>query len=170
MPIVHPDQSLTQHQNLLAITKLSTLAEQSSQYRRGVCVTSVNLCALCGKNRFRFWVAGEARAGVIHTSRPKERSLMISKTVCCLTLAILGPAVCCADAPVETPRPVPATRPEMKELLEDMKKRPHRIPLPELTEQEKSELGERGGSYESRLRYHYVPQQEGSVFGAGAGV
>ncbi len=72
-----------------------------------------------------------------------------------------------ADAPVETPRPVPATRPEMKELLEDMKKRPFRIPLPELTDKEKEELGERGGSYESRLRYHYVPQSEGSVFGAG---
>ncbi len=84
-------------------------------------------------------------------------------------IAVIG--VCCADislaeSPVKTPRPIPATRAEMKELLEDMKKRPHRIPLPELTEKEKQELGERAESYESRLRYHYVPQQEGTVFGA----
>lgn len=90
---------------------------------------------------------------------------MISKAISCLSLVVLGLAVCQGDSPVKTPRPVPATRPEMKELLEDMKKRPHRIPLPELTDKEKAELGERGGSYESRLRYHYVPVQEGSVFG-----
>ena len=34
----------------------------------------------------------------------------------------------------KAPRPVPLTRPEMKELLEDMKGRKPRIPLPELTE------------------------------------
>ena len=90
---------------------------------------------------------------------------MIPKTISCLSLVVLGLAVCHADSPVKTPRPIPATRTEMKELLEDMKKRPYRIPLPELTDKEKEELGERGGSYESRLRYHYVPQQEGSVFG-----
>ena len=96
-----------------------------------------------------------------------ERSHMICKTISCLWLAAIGLAVCHADTPVKTPRPVPATRTEMKELLEDMKKRPYRIPLPELTDKEKEELGERGGSYESRLRYHFVPQQEGSVFGSG---
>jgi len=92
---------------------------------------------------------------------------MILRTLSCLSLALFGLATCGADTPVTTPRPIPVTRPEMKELLEDMKKRPYRIPLPELTEKEKEELGERGGNYESRLRYHYVPQQEGSVFGAG---
>lgn len=70
------------------------------------------------------------------------------------------------DDAVQTPRPVPATRPEMKQLLEDMKKRPHRIPIPELTEKDKEALGERAGNYEARLRYHYVPATEGSVFGA----
>lgn len=68
---------------------------------------------------------------------------------------------------VVTPRPVPATRPEMKQLLEDMKTRKLRIPLPELTEEQKAELGERGGSYESRLRYHYFAPGESSVFGGG---
>jgi alkylhydroperoxidase family enzyme len=66
---------------------------------------------------------------------------------------------------VETPRPVPATRPEMKKLLEDMKQRPLRIPLPELTDADREELGERADSYETRLRYHYLPKGETSVFG-----
>lgn len=92
---------------------------------------------------------------------------MISKTISCLSLVVLGLAVCHADSPVKTPRPVPATRPEMKELLEDMKKRLYRIPLPELTDREKEELGERSGSYESRLRFNYIPAAEGSVFGGG---
>ena len=56
-----------------------------------------------------------------------------------------------------TPRPVPLTRPEMKRLLEDMKTRKPRIPLPELTDEDREQLGERGSSYESRLRYHYLP-------------
>lgn len=109
----------------------------------------------------------EVSASKLFTERfiQKERSHMISKIISCLSLVVLGLGECHADSPVKTPRPVPATRTEMKELLEDMKKRPYRIPLPELTDKEKAESGERGSSYESRLRYHYVPQQEGSVFG-----
>lgn len=72
-----------------------------------------------------------------------------------------------AGEPVATARPVPATRVEMKRLLEDMKSRPQRIPLPELTEQDRIELGDRADSYESRLRYHYMPFGETSVFGSG---
>ena len=60
-----------------------------------------------------------------------------------------------------TPRPVSLTRPEMKEYLEDMKTRMLRIPLPELTDADKEQLGERVTSYESRLRYHYMPSREG---------
>ncbi len=82
-----------------------------------------------------------------------------------LTLAAVGSAAIAADN-VITPRPVPSTRPEMKQLLEDMKSRPLRIPLPELTEAQREELGERANSYESRLRYHYLPPSEGSVFGS----
>lgn len=72
-----------------------------------------------------------------------------------------------ADEPVTLPRKVPTTRPEMKQMLEDLKKRPLRIPLPELTEKDREELGDRANSYESRLRYHYMPASEGSVFGGG---
>ena len=91
---------------------------------------------------------------------------MHSKIISLFAFAAMGSAAFAADSPVSTPRPVPATRPEMKELLEDMKKRPHRIPLPELTDKEKTELGERSSSYEARLRYNYVPAAEGTIFGA----
>jgi hypothetical protein len=60
-----------------------------------------------------------------------------------------------------TPNPVPLTRPEMKQSLEDLKGRKPRIPLPELTDEEKEKLGERGRSYEGRLRFHYMPGGEG---------
>jgi hypothetical protein len=62
-----------------------------------------------------------------------------------------------------SPNPVPLTRPEMKQSLEDLKGRKPRIPLPELTDEEKAKLGERGGSYEGRLRYHYMPGGEARV-------
>lgn len=87
----------------------------------------------------------------------------LTLTLCCLLYVAHTPAP--ADDVVTTARPVPATRPAMKELLEDMKQRPLRIPLPELSEQEREALGERATSYESRLRYHYLPPEEGTVFG-----
>jgi Carboxymuconolactone decarboxylase family len=79
------------------------------------------------------------------------------------------------DEPGSTPRPIPLTRPEMKQLLEDMKSRKPRIPLPAMTEEEKTKLGERGGGYEGRLRYHYMPAGDLRVglgnggFGGGGG-
>jgi hypothetical protein len=45
----------------------------------------------------------------------------------------------------------------MKQYLEDLKARKPRIPLPELTAEEKTKLGERGGGYEGRLRALYMP-------------
>jgi hypothetical protein len=66
-----------------------------------------------------------------------------------------------AQGPGDRPLPVPLTRPEMKQYLEDLKQRKPRIPLPDLTEEDKAKLGERGASYESRLRYHYLPRGEG---------
>lgn len=85
----------------------------------------------------------------------------------------LGLCVCTATLSAEevvpTARPVPLTRPEMKQLLEDMKSRPLRIPLPELTDADREALGDRADSYESRLRYHYLPPGEGSVIGIGSG-
>lgn len=66
------------------------------------------------------------------------------------------------------PRPVPLTRPEMKQYLEDMKSRKPRIPLPELTDEDKEKLGERGLGYEGRLRYHYMPSGEARGTNGGA--
>ena len=60
-----------------------------------------------------------------------------------------------------TPLPVPLTRLEVKQYLEDLKTRRLRIPLPELTENEKAKLGERGTGYEGRLRYHYLAAVDG---------
>jgi len=56
-----------------------------------------------------------------------------------------------------SPRPIPLTRPEMKQFLEDMKSRKPRIPLPELSAEDQEKLGERATSYESRIRFHYLP-------------
>ncbi|MCX7419667.1 MAG: carboxymuconolactone decarboxylase family protein [Planctomycetia bacterium] len=67
------------------------------------------------------------------------------------------------------PRPVPLTRPEMKEYLENMKGRKLRIPLPELTAEDKEKLGERATSYESRLRYHYASPDAQGPGAQGAG-
>ena len=63
-----------------------------------------------------------------------------------------------AEVPPDQPLPVPLTRPEMKQALEDLKDRTPRIPLPELTEADRAELGDRADSYETRLRYHYTPR------------
>src|SRR5262245_12302725 len=81
-----------------------------------------------------------------------------------LSLAWSGTAL--ADEPLDTPRPVPLTRPDMKQLLEEMKSRKPRIPLPELTEEEKARLGDRGAGYEARLRALYTP---GASDGRGGG-
>ncbi|MBX9627455.1 MAG: carboxymuconolactone decarboxylase family protein [Gemmataceae bacterium] len=69
-------------------------------------------------------------------------------------LALAGPA---RAGDTDAPRPIPLTRPVMKQLLEDMKGRTPRIPLPPLTDDEKAKLGERGANYEGRLRLHYLP-------------
>lgn len=55
------------------------------------------------------------------------------------------------------PRSTPLTRLEMKQALEDMKEITPRIPLPLMTEDEKSKLDERSRSYEGRLRALYLP-------------
>ncbi len=67
-----------------------------------------------------------------------------------------------ADGDGGKPLPVPLTRPEVKQYLEDLKARTPRIPVPELPEDEKARLGERGGGYEGRLRYHYLPKSAAS--------
>lgn len=74
-----------------------------------------------------------------------------------LALAALCPCAANAEKTSAAPLPTPLTRPEMKQALEDLKERKTRIPLPELTEEDKARLGDRADSYESRLRYHYLP-------------
>lgn len=76
-------------------------------------------------------------------------------------LCLMSAGAAFAVDSVNAPRPIPLTRPEMKAYLEDMKGRTPRIPLPELTDADKERLGERGSSYESRLRYHYTQPNEG---------
>jgi hypothetical protein len=73
-----------------------------------------------------------------------------------------------ADESRDAPLPVPLTRPELKQSLEDLKGRKPRIPVPDLSEADKEKLGERGSSYEGRLRYFYMPPGEargGGFFG-----
>lgn len=79
------------------------------------------------------------------------------KDVWMLGLAMAAAGLARGDEPADSPRPIPLTRPEMKRLLEEMKDRTPRIPLPELTAEEKEKLGERGGGYEGRLRSLYMP-------------
>jgi hypothetical protein len=76
-------------------------------------------------------------------------------------IALFVPGLVRGDDPKSQPLPVPLTRPEMKQMLEDLKDRKPRIPLPELTEAEKEKLGDRGTAYESRVRFHYMPAGEG---------
>ena len=81
----------------------------------------------------------------------------------------LGGELRAADSDKE-PRPTPVYRTTMKELLEDMKSRKPRIPLPPLTDEEKAKLGERAGGYEGRIRALYMPATTGdgrSGFGFG---
>jgi hypothetical protein len=53
-------------------------------------------------------------------------------------------------------RPTPLTRPEMKKLLEEVKHRTPRIPLPDLSEEERDNPDPRFNSYESRVRRLYL--------------
>src|SRR5262245_49531092 len=82
--------------------------------------------------------------------------MRLSAIVTAVLLVATAPVVR-AEEPSATPRPVPLTRPEMKQYLEDMKERKPRIPLPALTPEEKEKLGERGVGYEPRLRTLYMP-------------
>src|SRR5262245_49855143 len=63
--------------------------------------------------------------------------------------------------------PLLQTRPEIKKLLEDMKLHTPRIPLPELTAEEKAKLGERGGGYDGRVRSLYLNFSDGRSMAAG---
>jgi len=77
-----------------------------------------------------------------------------------LVLALVGAAA--AVAADDAPRPTPVTRPAMKRMLEGMKSRHERIPLPEPTAAEKAAAAEDPTAllYENRLRALYLPGTE----------
>ncbi len=83
--------------------------------------------------------------------------------------AILSAPVLFAESPQDAPRPIPPTRPEMKRLIEDVKVRVPRIPLPALTDAERESSGDASSSYESRLRQHYLSGMEEPRGGRGPG-
>ncbi|MFO0923393.1 MAG: hypothetical protein U0905_12995 [Pirellulales bacterium] len=62
----------------------------------------------------------------------------------------------------DQPRPTPVTRPEMKKMLEDMKGRKERFPLPPLTEEETKNPDPRTQSYEGRLTRAYLGDTPGA--------
>jgi len=76
-------------------------------------------------------------------------------------LVLVSAGAARAGDPGNVPLPVPLTRPEVKQALEDLKGRKPRIPLPALSPEEIEMLGEHGASYEARLRFHYLPAGEG---------
>lgn len=83
-------------------------------------------------------------------------------------------AMTIAQEPLEGIRPTPLTRPEMKRMLEDVKVRVPRIPLPELSDQDRAQLGDQADSYEARVKHHYLggiepPRQTRSQAPGGGG-
>ncbi|MFO0011806.1 MAG: hypothetical protein ACK553_03615 [Planctomycetota bacterium] len=66
----------------------------------------------------------------------------------------------------DEPRATPITRSVMKQYLEDLKQRVPRIPLPEISEEEKKAALEdpRAGTYEGRLRKLYLPESPTSSY------
>jgi alkylhydroperoxidase family enzyme len=74
-----------------------------------------------------------------------------------------------AEESTNSPLPTPLTRPEMKQYLEAMKQRKPRIPLPELTAEERARAGDREANYEGRLRTHYLPEGDSGNLNVGGG-
>ena len=73
-----------------------------------------------------------------------------------LGLMLASVAVTRGAEPENAPRPLPVTRPQMKQLIENVKVRTPRIPLPEMTAAEKEQSAGQGDNYEGRLRQHYL--------------
>lgn len=80
-----------------------------------------------------------------------------------------GASAFAGDPPRDKPLPIPLTRPEMKQALEDLKDRTPRFVLPPPTEAEKAAAGERGLSYEGRLRTLYLGGGDARAGGGGGG-
>jgi alkylhydroperoxidase family enzyme len=94
---------------------------------------------------------------------------LIHKCTCFAALGLFGLApAAVADEARSSPLPTPLTRPEMKQYLEAMKQRKPRIPLPELTAEERAR-GDREANYEGRLRSHYLPEGDSGNVNVGGG-
>lgn len=77
------------------------------------------------------------------------------------TLAALvaaAPALLLASDPA-TPKPIPATRPDMKKALEDLKKMTPRLPMPAPTAAELEKAGGKGIVNNGRMRQLYLPEE-----------
>lgn len=85
------------------------------------------------------------------------RTLAFTSVCLLIPLSLLG-----EEQAVPTPRPIPLTRPEMKQQLEDLKGRTQRIPLPEV-KVDPTQGDMRQFSYEMRLRELYLPPGTPSV-------
>ena len=90
---------------------------------------------------------------------PMRKSLVL-----CVVIQAFGYAgLALSQDSQEGIRPTPLTRPEMKRLLEDVKVRVPRIPLPDLSDIDREKLGPQAESYESRVKYHYLNGIDGST-------
>jgi hypothetical protein len=58
-----------------------------------------------------------------------------------------------------SPRPVPVTRPEVKQALDSLKKAKPRLPLAPLTEEQKKEWGDRPIVNNALARFLYLPRE-----------
>jgi len=70
--------------------------------------------------------------------------------------SILLPVGFCNGQDAKGARSTPLTRPELKRLIEDVKVRVPRIPLPDLMDADREKLGDQVDSYESRVKHHYL--------------
>ncbi len=82
----------------------------------------------------------------------------ISRRLCKLFVfgSIILPLGFCRAQESNGTRATPLTRPELKRLIEDVKVRVPRIPLPELTDADREKLGDQVDSYEARVKHHYL--------------
>ena len=96
----------------------------------------------------------------------------LAASLATLGLFAVAPLAAMAEDAADAPRQTPVTRPEMKLMLEDMKGRTPRIPLPEMTDEEKAQeaADPRSFGYEGRLRKLYMPDSDirGYLYFAGS--
>jgi hypothetical protein len=89
---------------------------------------------------------------------------------CSIVLVVLlGPTGFLRAAEPDTAKQAPATRPAMKQALEDLKKAQPRLPLPPVSEQERADRGGRSIVNNGRMRQLYLPEElRGSDFVRGS--